>query len=94
VFVVFCSVVDKVKGSDSRFAFLALASEMFFPLFFTFCRFRLVDQLSPEFYLWVLLTGAPGHWLKHTKKEIIIKKGSLFDYLWINYTIFNAINTI
>lgn len=36
--VVFCSVVDKVKGSDSRFAFLALASEMFFPLFFTFCR--------------------------------------------------------
>ena len=47
-------VVDKVKDSDSRFAFLRRKC------FFTFCRFRFVktvcclDQLSPDFYLSML----------------------------------------
>jgi len=41
-----------------------------------------------------MLTGAPRALVKDTKKQVIIIKGNIFNFLWIDYTIFNTIVTI
>jgi len=41
-----------------------------------------------------MLIGSPGTLVKHIKKENYYKKGNYFDFLHINYTIFNSIITI
>lgn len=41
-----------------------------------------------------MLTGTPGAQVKDAKKEIITIKENIFDFLWINYTIFNTVTSL